>query len=68
LGYLTKNYKTDVLINFATLTGSVIQTLGYQVAGLFSNNDTLASNLYDAGQKSNENVGDYLFGIIMPMI
>ncbi len=54
LGYLTKNYKTDVLINFATLTGSVIQTLGYQVAGLFSNNDTLASNLYDAGQKSNE--------------
>lgn len=54
LGYLTTNYKTDVLLNFATLTGSVIQTLGYQVAGLFSNNDELAEKLYHAGQTSNE--------------
>ncbi len=54
LGYLTKNYKTDVLIDFATLTGSVIQTLGYQVAGLFSNNDELADQLYNSGKDSNE--------------
>lgn len=54
LGYLTKNYKTDVLIDFATLTGSIIQTLGYQVAGLFSNNNEFAGQLYEAGQKSNE--------------
>ena len=54
LGYITKNYQTDVLIDFATLTGSVIQTLGYQVAGLFSNNDELADNLYRSGQQSND--------------
>lgn len=54
LGYLTKNYKTDILIDFATLTGSVIQTLGYQVAGLFSNNDDLADQLFNSGKQSND--------------
>ena len=54
LGYLTKNYKTDAVIDFATLTGSIIQTLGYQVAGLFSNNDELAGQLYQAGQTTSE--------------
>ncbi len=54
LGYLIKNYKTDAVIDFATLTGSIIQTLGYQVAGLFSNNDTLANQLYQAGQNAHE--------------
>ena len=54
LGYLTKNFKTDVLLDFATLTGSVIQTLGYQVAGLFSNNDDLADQIYNSGKRSGD--------------
>lgn len=54
LGYLTKNFNPDVVIDFATLTGSIIQTLGYHVAGLFSNNDDLAGQLYTAGQNAGE--------------
>ena len=36
------------------MTGSVIQTLGYQVAGLFSNNDDLADQIYNSGKRSGD--------------
>lgn len=54
LAYLTKNYKLDHLIDFATLTGSVIQALGYHTAGLYSNDDHLANQLVHAGQQAVE--------------
>jgi leucyl aminopeptidase len=40
----------------ATLTGSVIQTLGYEAAGLFTSNDTLAAKLAEAGERTGERV------------
>ena len=54
LAYLKKNYVVDAIIDIATLTGSVINTLGTYAAGLFSNNDALANTLLKAGEKTGE--------------
>ena len=54
LAYLNRNYAPDVLIDLATLTGSVIGTLGYVAAGLFCNNDDLSAQLRAVGQKTGE--------------
>ncbi|MDF2158260.1 leucyl aminopeptidase family protein [Algoriphagus sp. CAU 1675] len=54
LSYLVKNYKTDHLIDFATLTGSAIGTFGYECAALFSNNETLSKQLQEAGMEVGE--------------
>lgn len=54
LSYAVRIYKPDVLIDLATLTGSVIQTLGYEAAGLFSANDQLANDLARAGEETGE--------------
>ncbi len=52
--YLNREYKPDVIIDIATLTGSCVQTLGYEAAGLFTNNDQLASQLLHAGESCGE--------------
>lgn len=54
LSYTVRNYKPDTIIDLATLTGSVIQTLGYSAAGLFSNDETLATALIQAGENTGE--------------
>ena len=56
LTYATEKYKPDVLIDLATLTGACIVALGYSVAALFSNNDKLSDEIYEAGQLSGEKV------------
>ncbi|SDE23210.1 leucyl aminopeptidase [Dyadobacter soli] len=54
LHYAVKHYQPDVLIDLATLTGSVIQTLGYEAAGLFTPNDSLAAELIHAADETGE--------------
>ena len=54
LSYALKNYKPDVLLDLATLTGSVVQTLGYAAGGLFTANDTLAVQLTAAADRTGE--------------
>lgn len=54
LGYMVRNYQPDVLIDLATLTGSVIATLGYHAAGMFTNNDELAAQLTRAADQTGE--------------
>jgi len=54
LSYAVKQFSPDVVIDLATLTGSVIQTLGYEAAGLFTPNDKLANDLSAAGEKTGE--------------
>jgi len=56
LSYMTSKFKPDVLIDFATLTGSIIATLGYHAAGLFANNISLESQLTDSSLTSGEKV------------
>jgi leucyl aminopeptidase len=54
LTYLNRNHQPEILIDLATLTGSCIATLGYAAAGLFSQNQTLARQLLQAGEETGE--------------
>ncbi len=54
LTYVVRNHQPDVVIDLATLTGSVVRTLGYHAAGIFSNNDALSKQLCEAGDSVGE--------------
>jgi leucyl aminopeptidase len=54
LAYAVKEYKPDVLIDLATLTGNIVAALGPQAGGLFSKNDALAHSLQSAGDATGE--------------
>ena len=54
LSYLIKNYKPETVVDLATLTGSVVGTLGYECAGLFTNNEELSKKLQQAGDAVGE--------------
>lgn len=56
LSYIKKNYNPLTIIDLATLTGSCIRALGYAAAGLLSNNDELADELYKVGLQTGEKV------------
>lgn len=54
LTYVVRNHQPDVVIDLATLTGSVVRTLGYHAAGIFSNNEALSKQLCEAGDTVGE--------------
>ena len=56
LTFTEKKYSPSFIVDLATLTGAIIVSLGSEYAGLFSNNDKLASDLYKAGEKVGEKV------------
>lgn len=56
LWYTQERYKPKFMIDLATLTGAIIIALGHEFAGLFSNNDTLAKRLTQAGDEIGEPV------------
>jgi leucyl aminopeptidase len=56
LAYAEKNLKPDVIIDLATLTGSVLVTFGEYVAGMVSNDDKLAKKMFESGEKTYERV------------
>jgi leucyl aminopeptidase len=47
-------YEPEVLINVATLTGSVSRAVGEGYSGLFSNDETLAEQLLAASRRAGE--------------
>jgi len=49
LWYTQDRFKPQIMVDLATLTGAIIISLGAEHAGLFSNNDTLAERLTNAG-------------------
>ena len=53
LSYAEK-LEPDVLIDYATLTGAVVVALGHECAGLMSNDDRLAADLIEAGEKTGD--------------
>ena len=61
LTWVQRNYRPEVVIDLATLTGAMIISLGHEFAGMFCNDDDLAVKLADAGLKT----GDKLWR--MPM-
>lgn len=54
LAYLLKNYKPEVIIDVATLTGSSVATFGYECGALFTNNKSISKQLQLAGEKVGE--------------
>ena len=57
LWYANQEYKPEIIIDFATLTGAIQVALGHEFAGLFSNSDELCEDL----QKSAHKVGEKLW-------
>jgi leucyl aminopeptidase len=56
LWYTQDRFKPKFMVDLATLTGAILVALGKEFAGLFSNNDELASRLSDAGYATGEKV------------
>ncbi len=56
LWYCHTKFKPRVMIDLATLTGAIIVALGSYHAGLYSNDDKLATQLDSAGRAVNEPV------------
>ena len=56
LTFTEKKYKPNLIVDLATLTGAIIVSLGSEYAGLFSNNDKLSKQLFEAGEKVGEKV------------
>ena len=54
--FTEKKFKPNFIIDLATLTGAIVVALGSEYAGLFSNDDKLSKQLYDAGEKVDEKV------------
>ncbi|HEY7083671.1 MAG TPA: leucyl aminopeptidase [Hyphomicrobiaceae bacterium] len=56
LWYAQQRFKPRFVIDLATLTGAIIVALGKEHAGLFCNDDRLASELIAAGEATGEKV------------
>jgi len=54
LTYVQRNFQPAAIVDFATLTGAILISLGFEWAGLFSNNDKLADRLIAAGTASGD--------------
>lgn len=54
LWYTQDRFKPQAIVDLATLTGAIVICLGNEHAGLFSNNDTLAARLKEAGDLTGE--------------
>ncbi len=49
-----ERFEPSAVVDIATLTGACVIALGHHPSGLFSNNDDLAKELLDAGEKSHD--------------
>ena len=54
LAYMVRHFQPDILIDLATLTGSVIAALGLHAGGMFTQNDALATQLTQAADQTGE--------------
>jgi len=54
LWYTQNRFNPQAMIDLATLTGAIVVSLGSEYAGLFSNDDTIATRLQEAGEVTGE--------------
>ncbi len=54
LTYVQKNFTPKLIIDLATLTGSIVVALGGSYAGCFANEENFAKSLIESGEKVNE--------------
>ena len=57
-----RQYKPEVMIDLATLTGAMIVSLGYEYAGMFCNDDGLAEQLSRAGRGTGDKLWRFPLG------
>lgn len=62
LWYCQDRIKPRAMIDLATLTGSIVAALASKRAGLFSNDDTLANDLFRAGEQTEERLWRFPMG------
>ncbi len=62
LTWVQKQYAPATIVDLATLTGAMIITLGHEYAGLFSNDDKLATGLTAAGNTSGDKLWRFPVG------
>jgi leucyl aminopeptidase len=56
LTYTQRRFAPKFVIDLATLTGAIVQTLGYEHAGVFSSDDQLVQRIAAAGRYTGERV------------
>jgi len=56
LTYTQRRFQPKALIDLATLTGAIVATLGFEHAGIFSNDDELVRRVQAAGRFTGERV------------
>ena len=56
LSYISKNYKPQAMVNFATLTGAVLVALGDRASGIMGNDEKLISEIKNSSNKTGEKV------------
>jgi len=54
LAYVEKNYKPDLMVDIATLTGAVTVALGYHITGLMGNNQKAIDEYMDCSKVTGE--------------
>lgn len=54
LWYVQQHDKPRVILDIATLTGSIVTALGHDFAGIFSRHDNLAAQLRASGERAGE--------------
>ncbi|ODU81446.1 leucyl aminopeptidase [Novosphingobium sp. SCN 63-17] len=62
LTWVQKEYSPATIVDLATLTGAMIISLGHEHAGLFANDDLLASQLDAAGKASGDKLWRFPIG------
>ena len=56
IAYAVKNLKPDYILDIATLTGAAILGLGRQHVAMYTRDEALAKNFFEAGQRSGDRV------------
>jgi leucyl aminopeptidase len=56
LTYTQRRFQPKLVIDLATLTGAIVAALGFEHAGIFSNNDELVRRIQAAGRHTGERV------------
>lgn len=59
LAYVSKHYKPQYMLDFATLTGAVIIALGHIAAGVMGTDDKLIKMVKKSSQKTGEKVWEF---------
>ena len=62
LTWVQRTYAPATIVDLATLTGAIIVSLGHEYAGMFANDDLLASQLDAAGKTSGDKLWRFPLG------